>query len=242
MMEPDFSHGYLRIPLGVWLAVFCRAPFTRRQLQLLAFVLRESWGWQTPDGQVHLWTRHLAVRHFARGTGLSTDHLKRDLDLLISRGVLRQSRRRFQFIADPQLWIALKPMPQDLRQLAPKSPEQRAVSALADLASKKRETKERNVAGPPDLEFSTGGDNSSSHVPSVALAGARSSAPAVARLVQIVVAFVGALSPSQIDNLRQWIDHAGVATVWAALEPALRSNPMNRRSLVTAIIHHRSGR
>jgi hypothetical protein len=96
---PDYGHGYLRVPLSVWAALYCRGPLTRRQLQLVSVVLRESWGWQTRGGGVHLWTRPLTTGHFARATGLATDHLARDLQLLVARGVLREKNRCYQLNA-----------------------------------------------------------------------------------------------------------------------------------------------
>ena len=62
MNAPDYSRGYLRVPLDLWRALYCRAPLTRRQLQPVSVVIRESWGWQQPGGQVYRWTRPLTPR------------------------------------------------------------------------------------------------------------------------------------------------------------------------------------
>jgi hypothetical protein len=98
---PDFRRGFLRIPLGVWLEVYCRAPLTRRHLQLVSVVIRETWGWQRPGGAVYTWSRTLFPRHFAQATGLSTDHIRRDLRDLLARGVLEEQHGCYRFEADP---------------------------------------------------------------------------------------------------------------------------------------------
>jgi len=101
---PDYASGYLRVPLAVWLGVFCRAPLTRRQLQLVAAVLRESWGWQGRGGGVRTWTRPLSPRHFASLTGLSTDRIARDLRDLVRRGALEERERRYRLVPDVARW------------------------------------------------------------------------------------------------------------------------------------------
>src|SRR3954470_20469010 len=93
---PNYERGYLRVPLSVWADLYCRAPLTRRQLQLVSAVLRESWGWQLRKGEVRLWTRPLTASHFAAATGLSTDHLARDLRALVARRVLDEREGRYQ--------------------------------------------------------------------------------------------------------------------------------------------------
>ena len=52
MSHPDYSRGYLRVPLDTWLAVYCQAALSRRQLQLLSFVIRETWGWRDKTGGI----------------------------------------------------------------------------------------------------------------------------------------------------------------------------------------------
>lgn len=128
---PDYGRGFLRVPHAVWMEVYCQAPLTRRQLQIVSVVLRESWGWRADsregrvtdvnDGSpgsiqkrkgssnaagpgVRLWTRPLTPRAFARATGLSTDHLARDLRDLVSRGILREREGCYQFIGSPKEW------------------------------------------------------------------------------------------------------------------------------------------
>ena len=100
---PDYRRGYLRVPLALWAQLYCRAPLTRRQLQLVSVVIRESWGWQR-RGQIQLWTRPLPPRQLAQLTGLSTDHLTRDLKALVAQGVLREQDQRYQLVPDPGLW------------------------------------------------------------------------------------------------------------------------------------------
>src|SRR5437870_13702023 len=121
-LAPDFRRGYLRVPLTVWQALYCRAPLTRRQLQLVSVVIRESWGWQKPGGEVYRWTRPLTVRQFAQATGLSTDHLRRDLQVLVAQGILREQAGRYQLVPDPGLWKTWLPLPLKRRSEAPKPP------------------------------------------------------------------------------------------------------------------------
>jgi phage replication O-like protein O len=101
---PDFRRGFLRVPLTFWLEAYCRAPLTRRELQIVSAVLRESWGWSAKDGGVRLWTRPLATRSLARLTGLSTDRLRRDVESLVRRGVFLRRGDRYRLIPDPRAW------------------------------------------------------------------------------------------------------------------------------------------
>lgn len=242
-MSPDYSHGYLRVPLSVWLAVFCRGSLTRRQLQLAAVVIRESWGWQTGSGQVHTWTRPLSTRQFADATGLSSDHLRRDLHRLIGRGVLNERQGRYQFVAAVDRWITPTSRPQETRGPAPEWPDRPAESALSPLASKKVYTKQRNVAAAPEGEFSTAGENPSSRSsharPQPQAGAARISATAALRLVEVITAFVGSLSPSDAEALHLWISEDGVASVWSALEPSFRTGAAAGRRRLKAILAFR---
>jgi hypothetical protein len=95
---PDFSRGFLRVPTPVWEALVCRTPLTRRQLQLAAVVLRESWGWRARGGGVRLWTRPLTTGDFARATGLATDRIARDLTALERRGFLLRHGNCWQLV------------------------------------------------------------------------------------------------------------------------------------------------
>jgi hypothetical protein len=95
---PDYSRGYLRVPLGVWLSTFCRGECSRRQLQLVAAVMRESWGWHDKEGRPYAWTRPLDAAAFSRLTGISPDHARRELRALVSRGVLAESGGRYRFV------------------------------------------------------------------------------------------------------------------------------------------------
>lgn len=247
MNEPNFSRGYLRLPLMVWGTVYCRGPLTRRQLQLVSLVIRESWGWQRPGGQVHLWTRPLSPRQFAQATGLSTDHLRRDLNRLLERGVLRERQQRYQFVGDVQLWKADLTPTLEVRPAPPEWPVLTAETAPADLASKKSKRKQRNVVRQPDPDLSTTGENSSSpRALSRSFLSSDGPAPisatAIERLVDVVAAFVGSLSPREADALRLWIYEVGVAAVWAALEPAFRLGPTAGRERLQALLRQRTDR
>src|SRR6266542_4132987 len=147
---PDYTRGFLRVPLEFWAALYCRAPLTRRQLQLVSVVLRESWGWQGKGGQVQLWTRSLLVRQFAQLTGLSTDHLAQDLQTLVERGILRQDGQRYQLVPHPQLWITPGSREPKERPVAPKPPALTAKTALPAPDVKKKNKKQRNVSLPVD--------------------------------------------------------------------------------------------
>lgn len=243
-MTPDFSHGYLRLPLSVWLAVFCRGPLTRRQLQLVAVVIRESWGWQTAHGQVHTWTRPLTTRQFSDATGLSNDHLRRDLNRLLQRGVLHERHGRYQFVANPEQWITLLPLPRARRGPAPDWLDRPAENAPPNLASKKGYRKQRNVVIASESELSTAGDNSSSRSSlrrsQPQPGAARISATAALRLVDVITASVGSLSSQDAEAVRLWISEVGVAAVWSALEPAFRLGAAAGRLRLIALLANRS--
>jgi len=102
MTGPDYSRGYLRVPMGVWLSTFCRGALTRRQLQLVAAVLRESWGWHDRAGRPFAWTRPLDAAAFSRLTGISPDHARRELRVLVSRGVLAEGAGRYRFVTEAE--------------------------------------------------------------------------------------------------------------------------------------------
>ena len=230
MSRPDFRRGYLRVPFSVWMKVFCRPLLTRRQIKLVSFVIRESWGWQTAGREPRTWTRPLASRDFALATGLSTDDLRRVLLALIERGVFREDHGRYQFISDPQLWKTLPARPPEPRYPPPQSPAFTAVPARFSPGSNKGNISKDNGFGLPVEALHPPVDNSpSSFVAStVGL-----------RLADIVAAFVGSLSEAQADALRRWICEAGVAGVWAALEPAFREGPLVAREHFEALIEEK---
>lgn len=128
MSAPDYSRGYLRVPLGVWLSTFCRGTLTRRQRQIVAFVIRESWGWHDRAGRPFAWTRPLRPAAFADATGIAPEHVRRELRALVARGVLAESSGRYTF--EPE---------RDLRQ---------AVSARPRPGAKTATDSKRNVAAP----------------------------------------------------------------------------------------------
>jgi hypothetical protein len=246
---PDYDHGYVRVPLSIWAALYCQAPLTRRQLQLVSHVLRESWGWQTKDGQVYRWTRPLTPRRFSAATGLSTDHLTQDLRILVARGLLREAGRRYQLVPDPALW---KTHP----SRAPKSRAERvqtaadiAKTALLPSAVKKAKKEQRNVPRSPESELSPSGDNSLSRVsasdapPDRSRAAVRAPAdPGVAEpLVRLIESFVGPLSPREAGVLRAWIAAAGVVPVWDALEPSFRQGAPATRRQLQRLLRERGG-
>lgn len=245
MIGPDFRRGYLRVPLAVWLTVFCRAPLTRRQLQIVSVVIRESWGWQSRSGEVRVWTRRLASRQLAEATGLSTDHLARDLRLLLDRGVLREQEGRYQFVWDTRLWKSPAEMPRIRRSVAPNRPHGTANRAATAPDVKIGNIEKRNVAVPTGSDLSTTGENVAA-TPSfqpTQLAFVRPSFPApqaapttVERLVDVVRAFVGALSVEDVATLRTWAETSNVAAVWAALEPHFRRGPMVARQRLASLL------
>jgi hypothetical protein len=220
---PDYTRGFLRVPLDLWAALYCRAPLTRRQLQLVSVVLRESWGWQRKGGQVQLWTRPLSPSQFAQLTGLSTDRLSQDLQALIERGVLREDAQRYQLLPHPQLWITPHSQAPKQRQEAPKPPALTAKTALTTPDVKKKNIKQRNVSLPVD--------NSRSQ-----LTAPRSPEPFLDRAAlpeqfcQVLAAFAGDLTDTETEALRTWIKQAGIAAVWKTVGPMFRSGPAELRA------------
>src|SRR4051794_36703740 len=158
---PDYARGFLRVPLDLWVALYCQAPLTRRQLQIVSVVLRESWGWQKKGGQVQLWTRPLSPRQLATLTGLSTDHLSQDLQSLIERGILRQEGRRYQLVPDPQRWITAPARARKPRPAALKLPARTAKTALPVPDVKIEDKKQRNVSLPVDNSLTSAGPRGS---------------------------------------------------------------------------------
>jgi len=209
----------------------------------VAVIIRESWGWQTADKQVHLWTRPLPTRQFARATGLTSDHLRCDIDKLIARSVLMRDGERYCFVADSRLWKSPERSPHN-RRIRPSKPSAVAAeTALPNLASKIDHRKQRNVAAASGSDLFTGGENSPSRSsrsrPEPPRATAEISATVAGRLVAVIVAFVGPLTPSQLATLRHWIASSGVADVWAALEPTFRRGRVAaRRQLESALGRH----
>ena len=132
---PDYRGGYLRVPLSLWLLVYCQAPLTRREIQLVSVVLRESWGWRSKDGRAKLWTRPLKPGKFAALTGLSTDRIGKDLAGLVERGVLLEQDGSYQLVPFPQLW---QPRPSKGRAIPPNGREPAAETALPRDCNKER--------------------------------------------------------------------------------------------------------
>jgi len=205
---PDYGRGYLRVPLAVWLAVFCRAPLTRRQLQLVAVVIRESWGWQRGRGEPYLWTRPLAAARFAEATGLSTDRISRDLRELVDRGVLRESGRCYQFVPDPDVWLARPEAPPIKRRRTAGPAVPAADPALLPGGTYIANIEERNDA-----------DNLRAD-----------------RFIRLVLGMVGPLPPGLWADLRRWVRRVGVAAAWERLEPGLRRGPATGRALLVAAL------
>lgn len=226
MTAPDFSRGFLRVPHPVWEALVCRAPLTRRQLQLAAVVLRESWGWQTKGGGVRLWTRPLSTGDFARATGLATDRIARDLSALERRGLLLRHGRCWQ-LAPAALAVPAREAAREAarQQKAERAPEQRSLpagTASADAGSapapsgvKTGQKSKRNdvdvVAPLPDRRRGAAAPVPRRPVTDQATARA-------ALFVRLVEA-TGNLSPMAHHRLETWVARAGVAAVWDALAP-----------------------
>jgi hypothetical protein len=238
---PDYDRGYLRVPLSVWMELYCRAPLTRRQLQLVSVVIRESWGWQTKDGQVYLWTRPLPPRQLATATGLSTDHLARDLKALVTRGVVREQAGRYQLVPDLRLWKSLPPHALKRRSPALKAPVQRAKTTLFASGPKKANKVQRNVRLPTRSELSPVADNSP--VLSEASPDDRSREEETLgrerRFVQVLEAYGGALPVEQAEQLRHWLRQDGITVVWQALQPAFRRGPTGFRAALEARLRDR---
>jgi phage replication O-like protein O len=230
MNAPDYDHGYLRVPLAVWREVYCQAPLTRRELQLVSVVIRESWGWQKRGGQVNLWTRPFTPSQLARLTNLSTDHLSRDLRSLVRRGVLRERERCYQFVPDPRLWKSPPAGAPKRRQPALEPPVGAAETALLPPDVKTAKKEQRNDRRQQETPFSPIGDNSPMLAPSMPGRPGRTrwllpeGGPSgfSDRLAQLIEAFVGPLPISEATALREWIQNAGVVPVWDTLEPAFR--------------------
>jgi hypothetical protein len=241
MNAPDYSRGYLRVPRVVWKDLYCRAPLTRRQLQLVSVVIRESWGWQTRGGQVYLWTRPLTVRQFAQATGLSTDHLSRDLRDLVARGVLIEKGGCYQFVPDPQRWRPPAVQATEERWTAQKPPHGSAERALFPSGVKTAKKRERNGARPLKRELSPVGDKSLGRVRA---SGSREAATAEAalleeRFLQVVEAYAGPLDEDRRKGLRRWLKDAGIAAVWQALQPAFRRGPTACRTALERLLRAR---
>lgn len=260
MSRLDFRRGYLRVPLAVWLTVFCRPLLTRRQFQLVSVVIRESWGWQTRGGEPQLWTKPLTSRDFAQATGLSTDHLRRDLRRLIARGVLREQTGRYQFVSEPRLWRTLPAPAPEARPLPPESTASPAVLAAGSPGlNKQTKVKDNGPASPGPVSPPV--ENSSSSPASVAFGAVAAATPPLVgervvgteraadservvgseRVADIVAAFVGSLTSGQADALRRWVCAEGVAGVWDALEPAFRQGPLVARRALLAALAARTG-
>lgn len=220
---PDFSHGFVRIPLGVWLSVFCKAPLTRRQLQLVAVVIRESWGWSDKGGGVRLFTRPMSPKKFAELSDLSTDRLSRDLKELLTRGVLQEQDGRYHFVPYPQQWTPKLP-----RWRYPATKQQ----ALSDETSpgedgerkRKKEKEKRSKSEWPQL--STIDPSPATHT------------PLIIKAVEVIQAFTGPLDAHDQENLTSLIVQMGIGDLWSALEPGLRAGPERARAYLLQVLEN----
>ena len=220
---PDYREGFLRIPLSVWYEVFCRAggphPLTRRQLQIVAAVIRETWGWGTKGGGVRPWTRPMAPAQLARATGLSTDRLARDLRALVDRGVLLEEGGRYQFAPYPQAWL---PPAAKGRTAPAESAEETAETSPPRGSHRKRKD---NLKKRLPRSSTKGGDNSGPEAlghaepPIEPGPGGRG---ALEKLRRLVASIAGPLDATEAEALRSWVDREGIAGVWREVEPALR--------------------
>ncbi len=215
---PDFGRGFLRVPLSAWLSVFCRAPLTRRQLQLVSVVIRESWGWQRRGAGPYLWTRPLTTARFAEATGLATDRIGRDLRALVARGALRERDGCYQFVPDPSAWLPPAPRPAPLRRRrAPEPPPRTAASAPPTGLPKTAHRKQTN--GGPAAERAR-----------------------AERFVRVVLGFVGPLSAGREAELRLWVARAGVRACWQRLEPGFRHGPATAAAFLAAALYEERAR
>lgn len=240
-MTPDFSRGYLRIPLTVWRSIYCQGPLTRRQLQLVSVVIRETWGWMTAGGEVRAWTRPLTARQFAEATGLSTDHIGQDLRRLVALGVLREQSSSYQFEPEVGLWKTLAPTPPKPRRTPPNLPVLTAESALPTPDVKTGKIEERNVPPPTRSSLSPGGDNSLRSSPAnvvrlpFAVAQPATDDPA-GRFVRVVTQFVGDLPGAEIRALDAWITDVGITAAWNVLGPDFRQGSQATREAVRRFV------
>lgn len=221
MNAPDFRPGYLRLPHAVWRDIFCRAPLTRRQLQIVSAIIRESWGWRAPNGGVYLWTRPLTSRRLSEATGLPTDHLRRDLRILVARGVLLESEERYQFVPEPELWKTREEGAPPRQPRAPEPPSTSADPASPPPFIKKAKKSKRNVPAPTKSALSTPVDNSR---PDEAISTPRSSRKttgAITRATAVLQGLIGPLSAADTRTLKAWIREEGVAAVWQEVAPCL---------------------
>lgn len=223
MNAPDFSHGYLRIPHAVWREVFCQAALTRRELQLVAVVIRESWGWQGPRRDVYLWSRVLTMHQFSRATGIAPAHVTTLLKRLVARGVLLQRGRSFQFVPDPRRWITHRQRLPERDDRAPKrernDPEMVAPTSVA----KKTKKEKRNVARPSWKRLSTAVDKSHG-------LDAATAAWLRTHLADLLESLLGPPTPETAQALQTWVEREGLVAVWAILTTALRRPPGEARA------------
>lgn len=220
MSAPDYSRGYLRIPNGVWEALLCRAPLSRRQLQLACVVIRETWGWQAPGGGIRLWSRPLTTGDFAQATGLATDRIARDLAALERLGLLRQHDRRWQFL--PEGLAGSRP---SVPAFSPGSAGPAFAAAETTPAAPGRKTekkKEKNDA------FGAG----TRQRPAVHNQPTNRAALRADLFRRLVEAAAGPLPVPARQLLADRIREDGIAAVWADLAPAFHKSAALRRQLV----------
>jgi hypothetical protein len=235
---PDFSHGYLRVPLSVWSSVYCRSPFTRRQLQLLSVVIRESWGWRAPNGGVYLWTRPLTPRQFSTITGLSTDRLGWELRTLVHRSVLREQEGRYQFVPQPHTWLLPARRPVEVTAPAAEMTVRTAEMTATTPALKKAQRRERNVPE-TEVELSPAGDNhpfASAGRPDLAAVSPTGLAFDAPSFVALLAVLAGPFSARQEQTLRGWLARDGVPVVWQSVASLGLAGPKELPARLSALL------
>jgi DNA-binding MarR family transcriptional regulator len=223
MIAPDFRRGYLRVPLVVWQRLFCRTSLTRRQLQIVAVVLRESWGWQRRGGEVSLWTRPLTAIQLAERTGLRQDHVRRSVERLVRSGVLdrRPALRggRYRLVLE---LILNQPIAPDGVDNAGDNPVEKRVDKPPLLHPKLGRNRPKTGHLAPGLKIKNIDKRSSRG------GGMRRFSPHD-RLLALVQFFVGPLSPHERQRLRRWVKRDGATSIWQELTPLFGRDPQQAR-------------
>jgi hypothetical protein len=215
---PDFRRGFLRVPLWVWIEVYCHKSLTRRELQLISVVIRESWGWATSGGGVQLWTRPMSPRQFADATRLPLDHLAHDLTELVARGILLERDRCYQFVPRPQVWLAKSPKSPDIPPKPPAFAEKTATPA----GSYRKDIDTLKKRGVAEL--------SHREEPGAAPGRSPQKESPEELLLHILTTLTGPLSDGEVEQLHLWIMRKGVKRIWQSLEPFIRLGSKQVRS------------
>lgn len=158
---------------------------------------------------------------FAATTGLSTDRLSRDLEELISRGVLRERDGSYQFVPYPQVW---GPKPSTGRKPpSMRRNESDEASPVRETHRKRKDNEKKRFAGYPLNDgdnFPVEWENGEYSAPKVTLPDGSPPLPSE-KFVEMLVVLAGGLSPEEERVLREWIEKEGVAEVWHSLEASL---------------------